>query len=391
MPQAGHLRQEWDTELSPPPPEDWESEAREWEYVGIVGEATDAYWMKSYEVKWKNWQRNDAMGTNTTWQRSSVDMKDEERFWDRERADERAVEAKESLDLKIGLEPDQPWHDDITHEVQNAYVEKAIESRRRGSREYYGNWEEIAHITEGDSDDDQHDGESARSASPEIQEVQRNLCRELQTKWNQAIRLAGAAALDIISSPDEQIPPGLEDFEYCENHYVRAEGVDHPDPTAFLVGCECHQGCNRIQSCDCQAGSDMVNEAGERQYAYNSEHIFKFNLSPGVEVVECNSLCNCPDTCQNRVAQRPRDVPMEVFHTGDHGWGVCAKVQLPVGKVLGIYTGNLIHRRDAEGLSEEHRSYIFDLDAHETEDDNSNMQQYSVDSFNHGNWSRFIK
>lgn len=43
--------------------------------------------------------------------------------------------------------------------------------------------------------------------------------------------------------------------------------------------------------------------------------------------------------CPNRVAQQPRDVPVEIFKTNDRGWGVRAPVDVERGKVLGIYTG----------------------------------------------------
>ena len=42
------------------------------------------------------------------------------------------------------------------------------------------------------------------------------------------------------------------------------------------------------------------------------------------------------------------------------------------------------HRKDAEDLSDDHRSYVFDLDVHEMDDEDENVQHYSVDSFDYG-------
>ncbi len=52
--------------------------------------------------------------------------------------------------------------------------------------------------------------------------------------------------------------------------------------------------------------------------------------------------CSCGEGCPNRVAQRPRDVPIEIFKTKTCGWGARATVDVPRGKVLGIYTGYAI-------------------------------------------------
>lgn len=49
--------------------------------------------------------------------------------------------------------------------------------------------------------------------------------------------------------------------------------------------------------------------------------------------------CECGRHCGNRVAQRPRDIGIEIFDTNRYGWGVRALNDIPQGKVLGTYTG----------------------------------------------------
>lgn len=39
------------------------------------------------------------------------------------------------------------------------------------------------------------------------------------------------------------------------------------------------------------------------------------------------------------MAQRPRDIAIEIFKTRRNGWGARATEPLPKGKVLGLYTG----------------------------------------------------
>jgi hypothetical protein len=48
-------------------------------------------------------------------------------------------------------------------------------------------------------------------------------------------------------------------------------------------------------------------------------------------------------SCPNRVAQLPRDVPVDIFKTPNRGWGVRAPVDIERGKVLGVYTGCVGH------------------------------------------------
>jgi hypothetical protein len=60
-------------------------------------------------------------------------------------------------------------------------------------------------------------------------------------------------------------------------------------------------------------------------------------------VHECGRACRCGPACGNCVAQRARDVPLEIFKTRDgRGWGVRAGEALPAGRVLGLYTGELM-------------------------------------------------
>jgi len=74
-------------------------------------------------------------------------------------------------------------------------------------------------------------------------------------------------------------------------------------------------------------------------------------------VIECNKVwsllrhhnalkllqfCTCGPTCGNRVAQRPRDIPIEIFKTRRCGWGARCTIGIPRGKVLGIYTGSVL-------------------------------------------------
>ncbi|KAI0727588.1 SET domain-containing protein [Fomitopsis betulina] len=316
--------------------------------------------------------------------------------------------AKTSLEVHVGIKEGQLWHQDATYELDDAYTEKQEKRRRKGLRDYL-KWETIKHIqdsddSDSDSDEDAPVDEHAQSITPgsppprdinpspdppspspssdhESHDEQVGVVtyEQLQARWSRATREARAAPVSLIPGPSTQhIPSGMETFVYCEQHYVRPSALELPSPD-FLAGCDCRSGCKSIGECCC-ATEPTNDDSITRACAYNKSRRFKFDIPPGTVVTECNNNCNCPKSCRNRVAQRPRDVPLEVFHTGQSGWGVRATISIPIGKVLGVYTGKLVEYRD---VAEEHRSYIFDLDV-------CDPPSYSVDSYQHGNWSRFV-
>ncbi|OBZ79868.1 Histone-lysine N-methyltransferase, H3 lysine-9 specific [Grifola frondosa] len=214
----------------------------------------------------------------------------------------------------------------------------------------------------------------------------------LQAKWTSKLR--GAASVTIINNFNaEDIPPSLDGFEYRERDYLRDSDILQLDAAMnCLVNCECETACENAMTCECQGPSELKDDSGRTEFAYTKRRLFKFNLPQGVEVIECNKYCSCNKrSCPNRVAQLPRDVPIEVFRTPTCGWGARAAVNLAKGKVVGIYTGELIRREEADRRTGDSRSYIFDLDMHEdSSEDDEDSEKYSVDSSKCGNWTRFI-
>ncbi|KAI1786294.1 SET domain-containing protein [Ganoderma leucocontextum] len=218
----------------------------------------------------------------------------------------------------------------------------------------------------------------------------------LEKKWTQS--MDGAAPVTFVNDvTQESIPSLVPNFQYLERHYVYADGTRmSEDQKAFLVGCECEELCLEADKCECQKESGLQNGGGHQTFAYTrKQKLFNFELPPGMEVIECNENCSCEAACPNRVAQLPRDAPIEIFQTRTHGWGARATVPLKRGKVLGIYTGYrpraVAEKRQESG--HERKSYIFDLDVREGGDDGIDDDPtgtYSVDGYAHGNWTRFV-
>ncbi|KAI0825241.1 hypothetical protein BC628DRAFT_1374165 [Trametes gibbosa] len=214
----------------------------------------------------------------------------------------------------------------------------------------------------------------------------------LERRWEGKLRRA--APVTFVNEVNvEEIPDLVDGFQYVERSYVRAPDVPTNDHLSdCLVSCECEGRCTDPEECGCQDPSELVDDSGEKIYAYSKNRLFNFHLRPGTEVIECNASCSCSKYCPNRVAQLPRDVPIEIFRTQDRGWAARATVALPKGKVVGIYTGQLIRREEADRRYGERKSYIFDLDVRESaeDDEDESTERFSVDGYAYGNWTRFV-
>ncbi|KII87412.1 hypothetical protein PLICRDRAFT_177161 [Plicaturopsis crispa FD-325 SS-3] len=214
----------------------------------------------------------------------------------------------------------------------------------------------------------------------------------MEQQWTRAAKNVRAASVKIVNTiDDEEVPLLVPNFRYLENAYIFGPHVEHPDvDRSFFLKCDCSD-CVDADECACQDASELVNEYGQKIYAYNDDGLFTFEVERGMKVIECNKYCRCsPAMCTNRVAQRPRDVPVEIFKTEYCGWGARLGVDVERGCVLGIYTGKLMRvtrREDAE--SAVNKRYLFNLDGDENVEEVEDGG-YTVDSHECGNWTRFI-
>ncbi|KAF9010978.1 SET domain-containing protein [Hymenopellis radicata] len=164
-----------------------------------------------------------------------------------------------------------------------------------------------------------------------------------------------------------------------------------------------HQSCKRPDQCDCQPEGEtweiyqkrrVTGEAtSKRAFAYDNSKNFSFLFDSKLTskcVVECNKYCACDLSCPNRVAQRPRQIPIEIFKTKRCGWGARSSVSVNRGNVLGVYTGEVLNREAAKRTK--NPGYVFDLDWLDNVDDDDGADEltYSVESFKCGNWTRFM-
>lgn len=111
-----------------------------------------------------------------------------------------------------------------------------------------------------------------------------------------------------------------------------------PAEDSFRSGCECRKDelC-QFSECQCLGDvedSDSDSDGPARQnrrlqvYAYQTRGQRAGMLNPRMlkrecraPIYECHDGCACSEECPNRVVERGRRVPLQIFRTKNRGWG----------------------------------------------------------------------
>jgi histone-lysine N-methyltransferase SUV39H len=122
-------------------------------------------------------------------------------------------------------------------------------------------------------------------------------------------------AITLVNEVDAEPSPPV-DFEFI-NELKLGEGIPDWDPE-FASGCSCPEsGCDLKHDC-----SDLDEyEEKDKKFAY-AKHGRIYSIRDNrLAIFECNSRCSCGPNCVNRVVQRGRKIPLELFKTRGKGWG----------------------------------------------------------------------
>ncbi|XP_056104576.1 histone-lysine N-methyltransferase SETMAR [Rhinichthys klamathensis goyatoka] len=172
-------------------------------------------------------------------------------------------------------------------------------------------------------------------------------------------------------------------FQYVPEN-VQGPGCDLDPSAVTLPGCSCRTRSCLPDSCPCLRFGQTYDSEGclnqQQEDAGYSRPVF-----------ECNALCACGDSCQNRVVQNGVDVGLGVFSSEDRGLGVEALDRLPRGRFVCEYAGEIIGRHEARRrqLSQTplDMNYIIAVQEHSGGD---GATQTFVDPVAVGNVGRFI-
>ncbi|KFP84778.1 Histone-lysine N-methyltransferase SETMAR, partial [Acanthisitta chloris] len=128
--------------------------------------------------------------------------------------------------------------------------------------------------------------------------------------------------------------------QYSPDSVAGADGEVDPTEITF-PGCSCRRRSCAAPSCSClrrgHSYSSLCLRLPQQQEQGYSRPVF-----------ECNSLCQCSESCQNRVVQRGVQLRLEVFPTDRKGWGVRALEHIPRGRFVCEYAGEVLGFQEAQ-------------------------------------------
>ncbi|CAJ2512658.1 Uu.00g007770.m01.CDS01 [Anthostomella pinea] len=180
---------------------------------------------------------------------------------------------------------------------------------------------------------------------------------------------------------DEVLSPK---FSFVETS-IRARDVE-PTRKEFLSGCECVDGEDcQYNTCNClqDVEDDSSDEEGadgtygetyrKKAYAYHSHGVKAGRmrseiLSTRNPIYECHESCACGPDCPNRVVERGRKIPLQIFRTPNRGWGVRSTSDIKRGQFIDKYMGEIItaeeadRRRAKSHIAQRKDVYLFALD-----------------------------
>uniref|UniRef100_A0A1J3HK95 Histone-lysine N-methyltransferase SUVR5 n=1 Tax=Noccaea caerulescens TaxID=107243 RepID=A0A1J3HK95_NOCCA len=145
---------------------------------------------------------------------------------------------------------------------------------------------------------------------------------------------------------------------------------------------------------DFEEARDIFGKSMRCRFPYDDKE--RIILEEGYPVYECNELCGCPRTCQNRVLQNGIRVKLEVFRTESKGWGLRACEHILRGTFVCEFIGEVLDQEEANKrrnqYGKEGCSYIHDIDANINDIGRliEGEPDYVLDATTHGNVSRFI-
>lgn len=195
-------------------------------------------------------------------------------------------------------------------------------------------------------------------------------------------------------------------FQFIADYILR-KGVSRVRPGSS-TGCRCKGVCLPNEcSCllkDLDVTEDESGFSGKittrvQTYKFSKEHgpllqhAYIENYSRTSEITECNQLCGCGPDCWNRVVQKGRKIPLEIFQTpNDTGFGIRSSQRIVRGQFIDVYLGEVITQDELmareNAKDEKASSYIYSLDW--WNDGASFYHQYHVDGENFGSPMRFV-
>ncbi|XP_068013884.1 histone-lysine N-methyltransferase SETMAR isoform X2 [Melanerpes formicivorus] len=124
--------------------------------------------------------------------------------------------------------------------------------------------------------------------------------------------------------------------KYSPDSVAGADGEVDPTEVSF-PGCSCPSGSCLPPACSClRHGAN-----------YSDSRLRAAQEGSSGPVFECNALCRCGESCQNRLVQRGLQLRLEVFRTERKGWGLRTLQHIAQGSFVCEYAGEVLGFQEA--------------------------------------------
>lgn len=189
----------------------------------------------------------------------------------------------------------------------------------------------------------------------------------------------------------------ISNYVFSRRVQTRAQ-TPHPHRSCSCENGICGPDCSCLIAELMTRVGDVAHPLNIRTYQRHSQQSDLIVLSNALiedtthtaKIFECGDFCRCSKHCINRVVQKGRTVPLQIFETGKYGFGVRSSVPIVRGQFIDIYLGEVLTEQEVskrEAAAEEDApSYIMSLDAFSTDE----KYIFHVDGENFGTVTRFV-
>lgn len=206
---------------------------------------------------------------------------------------------------------------------------------------------------------------------------------------NKFENVCGGAPLTFLNDRNDRQIDGK--FQFIDS-YIQRGGKTKPQAAPIDFGCACSKECDPTDSaCRC-----FQTPGGQKVVPYVKSQDDLIVLNPqfiesvvgnGREIFECNDMCNCSKACFNRVVQKGRTIPLQIFMTKHCGFGIRSPRPIKKGEFIDVYLGELLTTKAIEEYEsashEKSSSYVFSLDFF-------GPASYHIQGLHFGSPTRFI-
>ncbi|KFP44316.1 Histone-lysine N-methyltransferase SETMAR, partial [Chlamydotis macqueenii] len=131
--------------------------------------------------------------------------------------------------------------------------------------------------------------------------------------------------------------------QYSPDNVAGADGDIDPTEITF-PGCSCLTSSCVVHVCSCLCRGENYTSLCLRPPDEEEEY--------ARPVFECNAMCQCGESCQNRVVQRGLQFRLEVFKTEKKGWGLRTLEFIAKGRFVCEYAGEVLGFNEARRRSQ---------------------------------------